>query len=427
MAENENPNNPAQENELTSGSITRSSAPRTRRDRRNVAHTNAAGTLDNAGLLKILEASIKRVPANMYALGVLGVVAAAVLALRMASGSAILTVGGGIAMLAAMVLLRIFAKPAEPTTPYSSQAITLTWICLVAFVVVLSLFVAKLYASLFPSSSSTDAALRPVPVTIKSVRRGTLTPISNTIFTVKTSDGKYIKQELPPNPSGSVEVPLLPGRYLLSAIGANTDLPFEVTAPITTITIQISDSGQLTGISPDMKSGVGPQPKDHSFLGPLLDVEPKNIAYYGETDPDYDDADAIRFKRFKVTFDLRSVGGSTAVNTKYNTTCKWFNYNTDKLPLAPDPRWLAYSRPMSLRPGDPESIEDGADNPVKMSEDVEHETVLCFVTVEYEDMNKGGHGQQFALEPPGVPETRRTPVAKVAEDFAARLKIAPRY
>jgi TPR repeat protein len=87
----------------------------------------------------------------------------------------------------------------------------------------------------------------PLPVTIKCVESGSFKPAPHTILTIKTADGKYIRQEVPPDPNnGMAQIRLEPGRYLLSAIGASGDLPFEVAPPDTTITVQVSSSGDLT-------------------------------------------------------------------------------------------------------------------------------------------------------------------------------------
>jgi len=108
-------------------------------------------------LVKLLRESIRYVPANAYAFGVVGVVSAAALALRMAGDNWILAVVGGVAVLAGMVLLRIFAGDSQPEpprdSPMSLQRVVLFWICLIAFVLVLAMGIGKLYVTLFPSSS----------------------------------------------------------------------------------------------------------------------------------------------------------------------------------------------------------------------------------------------------------------------------------
>ena len=54
--------------------------------------------------------SIKKVPANAYALGVVGIVAAAALCVRLSGGEWLTALGGGVAALCGMVVLRIFAE-----------------------------------------------------------------------------------------------------------------------------------------------------------------------------------------------------------------------------------------------------------------------------------------------------------------------------
>jgi photosystem II stability/assembly factor-like uncharacterized protein len=170
-------------------------------------------------------------------------------------------------MLAAMVLLRVFAKPVQPTSSrkYSGQAIVLTWICLLAFVVVLSLLVAKLALTLFPKEAG-NATVTTVPLTIKVVERGTFAPTVATILTVKTDDGNYVRQELIPGPDGVAKLDLAPGKYRLAAIGAAGNLQFEVSPPATTITIQVdrSTSPELVSrtvdapVTPEVRASVPP-------------------------------------------------------------------------------------------------------------------------------------------------------------------------
>ena len=116
------------------------------------------GLSQTAGLtgpLNILKQSIRQVPANKYALGVVGLVAAVSISIGLVRGNWQAAVAGGTAMLVAMVVLRIFAveqKLADraPRTPLTAQV--LTWLSLSAFAVVLVLLVSKFYTVLFPSS-----------------------------------------------------------------------------------------------------------------------------------------------------------------------------------------------------------------------------------------------------------------------------------
>jgi hypothetical protein len=104
--------------------------------------------------LNLLNSSIKNIPKLKYALGVVGIVAAAMLALVAAGLNWLLALSGGVVVFAGMVLLRIFTNPDEPESRkkrFSSQAVTLTWSCSIIFVFVLCLFVAKLFFVLFPT------------------------------------------------------------------------------------------------------------------------------------------------------------------------------------------------------------------------------------------------------------------------------------
>jgi len=91
----------------------------------------------------------------------------------------------------------------------------------------------------------------PVPVTLLCVRPegAKLVPFSDTILTVKTVDGRIIKQEVQPK-NGSALVYLVPGSYTLSWLGSgNTALEFDVSAPQTTITVRASTAGNLQSLS----------------------------------------------------------------------------------------------------------------------------------------------------------------------------------
>src|SRR6266851_6114526 len=88
--------------------------------------------------------------------------------------------------------------------------------------------------------SGTEA--RPVPVTLNAVYIGSLTPVTRTILTVIDPTSKRFLQEVIPDSAGQAKLELLPGSYELRAIGAHEDLAFEVTAPQTTITVQVGDT-----------------------------------------------------------------------------------------------------------------------------------------------------------------------------------------
>ena len=87
--------------------------------------------------LRILQTSIKVVPANQYAFGVVGVVAAAAVAILLSGGNWMAAVAGGVTVLAGMVVLRIFAgtQVAKTKQPQSLQTLFLGWICLLAFAI----------------------------------------------------------------------------------------------------------------------------------------------------------------------------------------------------------------------------------------------------------------------------------------------------
>jgi hypothetical protein len=107
-----------------------------------------------SGLRTILNESVRKVPFNVYAWGVVGIVAAAALCIILAGGNWLSAVAGGTGVFVGMVVLRIIsppsATPARAPREHSTQAIVLTWICLMAFAIVLALFIGKLFFVLFP-------------------------------------------------------------------------------------------------------------------------------------------------------------------------------------------------------------------------------------------------------------------------------------
>src|SRR5438046_2136945 len=103
--------------------------------------------------LTILIESVKRVRVNIFAFGVVGIVAAAVTCIRLAAGNWVLALAGGAAVLVGMVVLRVFANLAQPARRQSRKpmaSLVLTWFCLLVFVVVVSLFVGRLAVVLYP-------------------------------------------------------------------------------------------------------------------------------------------------------------------------------------------------------------------------------------------------------------------------------------
>ena len=124
------------------------------------------------GPLKILKQSIKLVPANKYAFGVVGLVAAVSIAIFLVRGNWQLAIAGGVAMLVSMIVLRLFAvqdaasvETAPQQVPLPAQV--LTWIGLVAFALVLVMLIAKFGTILFPSShAGGDSSLQRLPTDI---------------------------------------------------------------------------------------------------------------------------------------------------------------------------------------------------------------------------------------------------------------------
>lgn len=225
-----------------------------------------------SSLLAILKASIKQLPANVYALGVVGIVAAATIATILAGGKWFVAVVSGVIMFAGMVILRIFAGSHTPETAprKSAQAQFLTWICLLAFTMVLVFLVARFFFMLFPQSSSQtspaaekqnattpttesvsqehpaeakDPSLVPVKITV--VRGSNARPLDQMALTV-TSDGyPYQSQDFTPNREGIVTSQLRSGKFRISTPDAMGDLEFEVTPPQTTIRIKVNLNNEL--------------------------------------------------------------------------------------------------------------------------------------------------------------------------------------
>jgi len=187
--------------------------------------------------LSILNASIKRIPANKYALGVVGVVAAAALCIRLAGGEWLVAIAGGVAMLVGMVVLRVFASPGSPGAVGNSpsyQAAVLVWTCLFAFVCVLSLLVGKFYFVLFPTVAS-----QLVDLTLVAVYSDDIGESAQTVFTIRPTETGPIYNEVMTGKDGTTKISLAAGKYILDAVGAPKALPFEVKPPGTTITVVI--------------------------------------------------------------------------------------------------------------------------------------------------------------------------------------------
>jgi hypothetical protein len=142
--------------------------------------------------ITLLKDSVQSVPANVYAVGVVGVVAAAMISITLAAGNWLVALGGGVTVLAGMVVLRIFAKPTESSRRLhqrSTEAVVLTWLCLAAFMVVLSLLVGKLTFILFPdwhTTSKNPIGFQPSSVTVGNVNQ-TVTGNDNHTLGVDTS------------------------------------------------------------------------------------------------------------------------------------------------------------------------------------------------------------------------------------------------
>jgi hypothetical protein len=134
-----------------------------------------------SGALDILKQSIKHVPANKYAFGVVGIVAAASISTFLAGGQWQAAVAGGVVMLGGMVVLRVFSAggsggPEQPDPHPAAQV--LTWFCIATFAVVLSLFVGKLYLVLFPPPGINPApAFVPKPSVIPPDRLLSSSPV----------------------------------------------------------------------------------------------------------------------------------------------------------------------------------------------------------------------------------------------------------
>jgi hypothetical protein len=111
--------------------------------------------------ITLLRESVQNVPANVYAVGVVGIVAAAVICIILTGNNWLVALGGGVAVFAGMVVLRIFANPGTGTRTRQrpAEVIALTWLSLAAFVLVLSFFLGKLYFVLFPDRHTTASPL----------------------------------------------------------------------------------------------------------------------------------------------------------------------------------------------------------------------------------------------------------------------------
>jgi hypothetical protein len=147
-----------------------------------------------------------------------------------------------------MVVLRVFASPGSPGAVGNSpsyQAAVLVWMCLFAFVCVLSLLVGKFYFVLFPPAASQLVDLTPVAVDGDDIDKS-----AQTIFTIRPTETGPIYNEVKTGKDGTTKIALAAGKYILEAVGSPKALPFEVKPPGTTITVLI---GRKDG-HPDLSS-----------------------------------------------------------------------------------------------------------------------------------------------------------------------------
>jgi hypothetical protein len=129
----------------------------------------------NLNPLPLLKQSIKHVPANKYAFGVVGLVAAAAISFRL-MGDYVAAILGGVAIFTGAVVLRIFAETTPKTTRARSSwaSRVLVWFCLGMFIVVTVLGVIRLYVALFrpsatPSATSLGTATPAINATLPGV------------------------------------------------------------------------------------------------------------------------------------------------------------------------------------------------------------------------------------------------------------------
>jgi hypothetical protein len=213
-----------------------------------------------------------------YAGWVVLLVTAASLSIKRAGGSWMAAVAGGVAMLAAMVIIRIFAEVigVSKNRPQSIHGKVLSWISLLAFCFVLLLLIVKFSLVLFndgaaqnptPPTAKSDAAQGPTPktsqapaptvsgepekdsvdrvaVSIKVMRGGALPDVRHAILHVRLPD--YTSIQLAPNDDGIAATQLNEGRFTLSIEGVNGELGFNVAKPQTVITVRVNYDNQLT-------------------------------------------------------------------------------------------------------------------------------------------------------------------------------------
>jgi hypothetical protein len=125
--------------------------------RKSLGRDSSQKVLKSIGLppaFSLLKESISSVPSNVYALGVVGIVAAAAICLQLMDKDWLVSLSGGVAVFIGMVVVRIFANPTQSSAgeQRSPEAVLLGWLGLAALVVVLSFLIGKLYLTLFPAS-----------------------------------------------------------------------------------------------------------------------------------------------------------------------------------------------------------------------------------------------------------------------------------
>lgn len=123
---------------------------------------------DEKGATKWLLLAISRIPTLVYALGVVGLVAAAAISTAFFIGYWQYALLGGVAVFAGMVLVRVYAanKPKAATVDVSHAFTVLVWTCVTAFILMVAIGIAGFAKMLFWDNGPSQSSSRKVAIQV---------------------------------------------------------------------------------------------------------------------------------------------------------------------------------------------------------------------------------------------------------------------
>lgn len=142
---------------------------------------------------------------------------------------------------------------------------------------------------------------------------------------------------------------------------------------------------------------------DSSLQVPSVDLISTSVQFLGDTTVDFDNADTAFEKKYKVSFALRNVGVTAAVDTRYSLSCDAYHWG-ETAPTENIPQFRS-DHIATLAPGWGENVDVRADKPMLTSGRSQQPTAMrCFVTLRYQDVSHHPHGGQFCVETPDIPK-----------------------